>query len=144
MFKRRRQSRLNVGATDTFIGEGTIIEGKIVTTASLRIEGHVYGDIECSGDVTIGEKGDVHSIISARNVFTAGKICGAVNAVGKLTITPKGRVEGTIQVGSLHVSEGGILLGSCKMEVPKEKEQPRATGSNHKREEKKAAASAAS
>ncbi|WP_199620424.1 bactofilin family protein [Paenibacillus alkalitolerans] len=118
----RKKEKANVSATDTFIGEGTMVEGKIVTNASLRIEGQVVGDIECTGDVTIGEKGNVHSIISARNVFNAGSIRGSVNAKGKLTITNKGRVEGNIHVGSLHVSEGGVFFGNCEMETADRKE----------------------
>ncbi|MCI3927221.1 polymer-forming cytoskeletal protein [Paenibacillus sp. TRM 82003] len=114
----KRQADKNVSATDTLIGEGTIVEGKIVTTASLRIEGSVVGDIECSGDVTIGEKGSARSIIAARNVFNAGAIAGSVRAKGKLTITSRGRVEGDIHVGSLHVSEGGVLSGVCEMDAP--------------------------
>lgn len=119
----KKKERTNVKATDTFIGEGTIVEGKIATNASLRIEGQVIGDIECSGDVTIGEKGNVHSIISARNVFNAGTIKGSVTAKGKLTITSKGHVDGSVQVGSLHVSEGGVFRGECSMDVGRRKEQ---------------------
>lgn len=119
MFGRRKPAK-NVSTTDTFIGEGTIVEGKIVTTASLRIEGTVVGDIECSGDVTVSEKGTVRSIISARSVFNAGTIEGFVQAKGKMTITSKGRVEGNISVGSLHVSEGGRFKGECAMELPME------------------------
>lgn len=114
----KKPSDKNVSATDTLIGEGTIIEGKLVTTASLRIDGSVVGDIECSGDVTIGEKGSARSIIAARNVFNAGAITGSVFAKGKLTITSRGRVEGDVHVGTLHVSEGGIFRGECQMDAP--------------------------
>jgi cytoskeletal protein CcmA (bactofilin family) len=119
MFGKRKTSSGNVSATDTFIGEGTIVEGKIVTTASLRIEGSVVGDIECSGDVTIGEKGIVRSIIAARSVFNAGTIEGSVIAKGKMTITSKGRVLGNIAAGSLHVSEGAVFKGECAMDAPR-------------------------
>jgi len=118
MFGTRKASK-NVSATDTFIGEGTVVEGKIVTSASLRIEGTVVGDIECQGDVVIGEKAHVRSIIAARSVFTAGRIEGCVQTKGKLTITSKGRVDGDIAVGSLHVSEGGVFRGQCAMELPR-------------------------
>ncbi|HZG55157.1 polymer-forming cytoskeletal protein [Paenibacillus sp.] len=120
MFRKRSSaSSAKVSATDTFIGEGTILEGKLVTTASLRIEGTVVGDIECAGDVTIGETGNVRSIIAARSVFNAGTIEGSVAAKGKMTITSKGRVLGNISAASLHVSEGAVFKGECAMEVPR-------------------------
>jgi len=118
MFGKKKHAK-SLSATDTLIGEGTTVEGKIVSAASLRIEGTVVGDIECSGDVTIGDKGVVRSIVAARNVFNAGAIEGCVIAKGKLTITSRGRVEGNVQVGTLHVSEGGIFRGECSMELPK-------------------------
>jgi|GEM_PF-2417785 len=117
MFGKKARSK-NVSATDTYIGEGTIIEGNISTTASLQIEGGVIGDIECAGDITIGEKGKVHSIISARNVLNAGTIVGSVCTRGKLMITRTGRVEGNVSTGTLHISEGGVFKGECSMELP--------------------------
>lgn len=118
MFGKKKHAG-NVSATDTFIGEGTIVEGNITTSASLQIEGGVIGDIECAGDITIGEKGNVHSIISARNVLNAGVIIGSVHTRGKLTITRTGRVEGNVSTGMLHISEGGVFKGECAMDLPK-------------------------
>lgn len=135
----------NVATTDTFIGEGTIMEGKIVTTASLRIEGTVVGDIECAGDITIGETGKVHSIIAARSVFNAGTIEGGVIARGKMTITSKGKVHGSISAASLHVSEGAIFKGECSMDVPRGGElvpAPKEKPHGHKKEEGKKQATA--
>lgn len=132
MFGKKKQ-RTNVNATDTFIGEGTTVEGKIITNASLRIEGRVVGDIECTGDIMIGEKGHVHSIITARNVFNAGMIKGSVNAKGKLTITNKGHVDGSINVASLHISEGGVFRGECSMEIAGERKEPHRPASKHDR-----------
>ncbi len=129
----KQKHRTNVNATDTLVGEGTTVEGKIITNASLRIEGKVIGDIECTGDVTIGEKGHVHSIINARNVFNAGRIDGSVITKGKLTITSKGIVNGSISVGSLHVSEGGVFRGDCAMESGERKEPQRPSPSKHDR-----------
>jgi cytoskeletal protein CcmA (bactofilin family) len=132
----KKKSNKNVSATDTFIGESTTVEGKIVTTASLRIEGTVIGDIECSGDIMIGEKGIVRSIVAARNVFNAGIIEGCVQAKGKLTITSRGRVDGNIHVGSLHVSEGGVFKGECAMEVHKASEVRSGKDRNQDRDSK--------
>lgn len=118
MFSSKRHAK-NVSATDTFIGECTVIEGSLTTNASLRIEGTVIGDIDCAGDLIIGEKGSVRSVLSARNILNAGSIAGTVQAKEKLTITKTGRVEGIIQAKVLHISEGGIFKGECAMDLPK-------------------------
>jgi cytoskeletal protein CcmA (bactofilin family) len=108
---------LNPNMTDTLIGEGTIVEGSITSAASLRIEGHVTGDIHCTGDVTIGEKGLAASEITARNIINAGTIRGAVKTSGKLTITSTGKVHGNIHVAKLVIADGGAFEGTSKMEL---------------------------
>ena len=119
----KKESRL--GATDTYIGEGTVFEGKIVSAASLRIDGTVVGDIECAGDVTVGTAGLVKSNIAARNVYNAGTIEGSVDAKSKIAVSSKGRVLGNLSAASLHISEGAFFRGECAMERPVRTEEDR-------------------
>lgn len=111
------------GIIDTLIGEGTIVEGNLRTKSSIRIEGRIDGDIECAGDVTIGELGTVCSNIQARSIVNAGVIQGSVHAKEMLTITKTGKVYGSIQVASLYIAEGGILEGTSRMETKAERPQ---------------------
>ena len=106
----------HTGNTDTLIGEGTRMDGNLITKAGIRIEGQVYGDIKAVGDVTIGEKAVVHSNISARHVINAGTIQGSVTCLEGLKITQSGQVFGSIQVKALEIIEGGIFQGTSKME----------------------------
>lgn len=115
MFKGKK-AIINPSTTDTLIGEGTIIEGTLTSEASLRIEGHVNGDILCSGDVIIGEGGVVNSDVSARNIINAGIIQGNITTKEILTITSTGRVQGNITARSLVIAEGGTFQGTSKME----------------------------
>lgn len=115
MFKAKKPS-INLSTTDTLIGEGSVFEGRIKSEASIRIEGHITGDIECAGDVTIGEKGVAKSNISARDVILAGSLHGNVITKGKLTITSTGSLHGNTSAASLIINEGGIFQGSSKME----------------------------
>lgn len=115
MFKSKKS--INPNATDTVIGEGTVIEGKIRSTASLRIEGSLTGDIQCDGDVTIGENGMIKSNITAREVIIAGKVYGNVTAKGKISITSKGHLYGNANSLSLIIGEGGIFQGMSRIET---------------------------
>lgn len=101
---------------ETLIGKGTVIEGKIVSEAGLRVEGHVRGDIESTGDVSIGEQGVVHSNIVARNLYAAGTIHGSVKTEGRLVLAESGKLFGTIDAGLLNIAEGALFQGSSKME----------------------------
>lgn len=115
----KHKSRINPNTTDTLIGEGSTFEGRIRSEASLRVEGHVNGDIECEGDVTIGENGEARSNITARNVTIAGKVYGNVTTKGLLTITATGQLYGNTMSQSLVIAEGGVFQGQSKMNSDK-------------------------
>jgi cytoskeletal protein CcmA (bactofilin family) len=125
MFKSKKKL-MNPDTTDTLVGEGSQFEGRIKSEASLRIEGSVIGDIECTGDVTIGERGVVKSNINARNIVIAGSVNGNVITKGVLKITSTGKLIGNTTSVSLMIDEGGIFQGTSKMEtkaVPGEKQE---------------------
>ncbi|NOU66173.1 polymer-forming cytoskeletal protein [Paenibacillus sp. LMG 31461] len=107
--------RIDTKSTDTLIGASTICEGKIMSEASLRIEGQMNGDIECAGDITIGENAVVQSNIHARDVIVAGKVKGNIYTKGKLIVTSSGVLIGNIDVRSFIIEEGGIFQGSSAM-----------------------------
>ncbi|NOU96504.1 polymer-forming cytoskeletal protein [Paenibacillus sp. LMG 31456] len=113
MFKGKKHA---VNFTDTLIGEGTVFEGKIKSEASIRIEGQIIGDVDCAGDVTIGELGVVKSNIKARDVILAGTVNGNVLCKGKLTIRSTGKLFGNTTAQSLIIDEGGKFQGTSKME----------------------------
>lgn len=110
MFKEKKAA-----ATDTLIGQGTITEGKMICEANLRIEGEYRGEIECRGDVTIGENGLVRSSIIAQDLTIAGKVYGDVTTKGRLIITASGHLSGSITANSLIIQEGGTISGTFQM-----------------------------
>lgn len=114
MFK-NKTAKLDPNTTDTLIGGGSIFEGKIKSDAGIRIEGKIIGDIECQGDVTIGEQGVAESNIIARNVIIAGSVNGHVQAKNKLSITSKGKLYGDMVAASLSIEEGSIFEGTSRM-----------------------------
>ncbi|BBH21818.1 hypothetical protein Back11_31630 [Paenibacillus baekrokdamisoli] len=121
MFKENKR----LGTTDTLIGQGTHIDGKLTSEAGIRIEGEYHGEIACKGDVIIGECGVVKSNITARDVIVAGKVFGDIHTKGRLTITASGHLNGNVAAQSLLIQEGGIFNGSSRMEhTPEAKSRP--------------------
>lgn len=120
------KSKLNPSATDTLIGEGSVFEGNITSQASLRIEGKLIGDIQCVGDVTVGERGIAHSGISARNVTVAGEVHGDIKATALLTVTSTGKLYGNVHCQSLVIAEGALFHGQSHMSASNEQDQPSA------------------
>lgn len=111
----KQKQQLPYKSTDSLIGHGGSLEGKVQCDTNLRIEGHFSGEIQCSGTVTIGEQGTAHSTIKAQEVIIAGKVFGDVTADRRLIMTDTGQLHGSILAGSLSISEGSILNGSIGM-----------------------------
>jgi len=120
MFK-KQSVKLNPDTTDTLVGEGTHFEGKLRSEASIRIDGHIIGDIESSGLVTIGENGSARSHIKARTLHLAGKVIGDADVEGTLTILASGSFIGNLTAGCLVIEAGGIFKGTSTMAEKVEK-----------------------
>ncbi|WP_373232489.1 polymer-forming cytoskeletal protein [Cohnella sp.] len=114
MFKSKKV-KFDPNMTDTLIGEGSLFEGKIKSEAGIRVEGQIIGDIECAGDVTIGENGIARSHIKARSIILAGQVIGNVAATGKLTIKASGKLQGNLSALELSIESGGIFQGASRM-----------------------------
>ncbi|WP_202080937.1 bactofilin family protein [Caldalkalibacillus salinus] len=113
LFKRKKG--IDPMKVDTVIGEGTHIEGKIVSQASMHVHGETEGTIEGVGQIYVGEKGIVHSEVMAQDAFVAGKVDGNVKTKGKLTIHSTGTLSGDTISQSFSIEEGGIFLGTSQM-----------------------------
>lgn len=114
MWNRRKQSA-PYKSTDSLIGHGGTLEGKVHCDTNLRIEGNFSGEILCQGTVTVGEQGTVHSSIKAQEIIIAGKVYGNVTADQKLIMTGTGQLHGNIAAGALSIMEGSVLNGSVAM-----------------------------
>ncbi|MHA0856496.1 bactofilin family protein [Paenibacillus sp. CMAA1364] len=114
MVRSKRKEKESL-ATDTLIGQGSEMTGKLKCEANLRIEGKFNGEIESTQDVTVGESAEARSNIYAREVIIAGKVYGDISATGKLTITPTGQMFGDVSSSSLIIMEGGALSGKSTM-----------------------------
>lgn len=114
------KSTVSARKLDTLIGRNTIFEGTLKSEASIRIEGQLIGDIECKGDVFIGEKGLVQSNITARNITVCGTIKGNVVTSNKLTIHWTGKLLGDHQSTSIHIEQGGLIVGKRHSIKPNE------------------------
>lgn len=112
----KRQQRTPFKSTDSLIGHGGTLEGKVNCDTNLRIEGSFSGEIICSGVVTVGEEGTVRSSIKAEEIVIAGKVYGDVTADRRIIMTGTGQLHGNITAGSLSIMEGGLLNGSIAMQ----------------------------
>ncbi len=99
----------------TIIGTGVVIEGKLSSSGDVRIDGNVKGDIKASGNVTVGESGEVDGQINADIITLGGKVTGSVNAKDKLVLESKAALKGDIITKILVVEAGAKFDGKSSM-----------------------------
>lgn len=110
------------GTFESLLGKGIEIKGTVRSKGSLRIEGAAEGNVECEGDITIGETAIMNCDVTAQNVTIGGTVAGTVKCYGRLELLPTARVKGDIIVNTLVVSEGAVFSGTTQMgEAAKEK-----------------------
>ena len=98
-----------------FIAVGTIVDGKIRSQGSIRIDGKMIGEISAGESLAVGATGDVEGNIVAKNITIGGRLRGTVMAGEKLVFESKAVVKGDIRAAKLVIDEGAIFDGKCTM-----------------------------
>src|SRR5690625_4540101 len=109
MLKGRKNRKQKM--VDTIISSETIIEGKVIHPTSLRIDGKIYGEIDCEGEVYIGKTGYVEPYIKARNINIAGEVKDELYALDKVHIQPSGILSGSSTTKGIVIEDGGTFNG---------------------------------
>ncbi len=98
----------------TFLGKDTKFEGKLDFHGSIRIDGHVKGEISANGgNLIIGDKSMIEANIHVSSVVISGEIHGNIIAEERVDIHSPGKVFGNIQAPILVIEEGSIFEGDC-------------------------------
>ena len=99
----------------TLIGSGTSIEGTVVYSGGLRIDGSVTGDIRCvpgqAGMVVISELGAVTGEVHAAHLVVSGRVTGPVHVTDLLELQPKAHVSGDVHYRAIEIHHGAVVEG---------------------------------
>ena len=100
--------------TESKIGKGTKISGKLNFRGPAKIEGEAEGEIT-GEDVIIANGAVVSARISAACVTIAGVFSGEVTARERVELLATARAQCTISTPSLVLNEGASFDGDCRM-----------------------------
>lgn len=110
-----KKDEANFDKVDTLIGKDTVFQGNLNASGTLRVDGKVTGEINCQGDIVVGENGLVEAEIKARSILVAGTIKGNVIAQAKVELASTGTIMGDINVAGLTIDDGAVFDGNCTM-----------------------------
>jgi cytoskeletal protein CcmA (bactofilin family) len=98
-----------------WIGKAVRVEGKVISSEDLTIDGDVEGSIEVGDhDLTIGTDAAVKADLLARTIIISGNVVGDVMATEKLDLKASGSVEGDITTPRFAMAEGATVTGKVK------------------------------
>lgn len=94
---------------------GSKIIGTIIADSDIRIDGHVEGDLECSGKVVIGETGMIKGNIACQNAEIMGHVDGKIVVKQTLAMRATSNLKGEVTTQTLIVEPNAIFNGTCSM-----------------------------
>jgi len=95
-----------------WVGAALTIQGKIISTQDLTIDGKVDGTIELGNHtLTIGSGADVKANLAAQTITISGTVTGNVTATSIVDLRATGSVDGDIVAPRLIMAEGATIRG---------------------------------
>ena len=97
---------------ETYIDQGCNFSGTLRFKDSVRIDGHVEGEIVCDKTVIVGEAAMIDAALRAESVEVYGTITGDIRVQRKTVLHKTACVHGEIQTAGIVVEEGARLKGT--------------------------------
>jgi cytoskeletal protein CcmA (bactofilin family) len=98
-----------------FVGEGVEFKGIINYQGTVRIDGHLEGEIHTDGILIVGQCAVIDAKVEAGTIVCQGKIVGDIVAREKIQLMSPGVLDGSVKTPSLSMEEGVLFNGTCEM-----------------------------
>ncbi len=103
------------GSIDSLVGIGTSIQGDVVFSGGLRVDGEVRGNVrsadEQTGTLVVSEKARIEGEIHVSHCVINGTVQGPVHSAEFLELQSGARVTGDVHYANLEVHLGAIVEG---------------------------------
>ena len=97
------------------ITSGTRINGDIIASGDIRIDGSLKGNLNTKGKVVVGNEGRIVGEIICKNADISGKINGKIQVTELLSLDKTADIQGEISTNKLAIEPGATFTGSCTM-----------------------------
>jgi cytoskeletal protein CcmA (bactofilin family) len=115
----KQQSTARPGAASvTVIARSNWVEGTLLGSGDVRVEGQLKGGVDSSGLLVVAESGRVEGRISARSVTISGAVVGDVSAAERIELDASAQVEGNITSPRILINDGATFDGQVFMKEP--------------------------
>lgn len=130
------------GTMNTLVGSGTVIEGSLNVSSSMRVDGRIVGQITCSEALLVGKTGVVEASVRVKSATIGGKVVGDISAQEVVILEGRSTLIGDVTTKKLIIEEGAVFNGTCRMGEGLEGEPKPAETSRRERVEERPQAQA--
>ena len=113
---------------DSLIGVSTRIEGNVVFSGGLRVDGEIRGNVRTAegetGTLVVSEQARIEGEIRVSHLVVNGTLVGPVHASDFLELQPRSRVSGDVHYTSLEMHLGAVVDGRLVHEASVVEKKP--------------------
>jgi len=111
-------SKSAVGNTRNVLSSDVEIKGTVKFQHDLIVDGKIEGDIQSTGNLTIGENARIKAEVKTGSVIVYGKVHGNLTAVERVELKSSAEVVGDIKAKVLMIEAGAIFVGKSTVGTP--------------------------
>lgn len=110
-----RKKAFSSARIDTLIGQGTEINGDLVFSGGLHVDGKINGNVMAEEGSTailiLSEFGRIEGEVKVPNMVLNGEIVGDVYGSIRVELAPKSRVKGSVYYNLIEMAIGAEVNG---------------------------------
>ena len=108
------------GNTRNVLSSDVEIKGVVKFQHDLIVDGKIEGEIQSSGNLTVGENARLKAEIKTGTVIVYGKVHGNMIASDRVELKSSAEVVGDIKAKTIVIEAGAIFVGKSTVGTPSE------------------------
>ena len=126
-----KKKNFNSARIDTLIGQGTVINGDLIFSGGLHVDGKIVGNVLAEEGteamLILSEFGRIEGEVKVPNMVLNGEIIGDVFGSVRVELAPKSRINGSVYYNLIEMAigaevNGGLVHESSDKIAPKQLE----------------------
>lgn len=110
-----RKKGFSAARIDTLVGQGTEVNGDLVFSGGLHVDGTIKGNVIAEEGSTalliLSEFGRIEGEVKVPNMVLNGEIVGDVYGSTRVELAPKSRVKGSVYYNLIEMAIGAEVNG---------------------------------
>jgi len=111
----KKLKEINTTNVSTIIGEGTVIQGDILYTGGLHIDGKVVGNVTAENGsettLTLSKQGSIQGNVNVPTVVIDGEVEGDVTSSDRVQLISNSRITGNVKYNLIEMEVGAEVNG---------------------------------